>query len=76
MGGRPQFVDGGVGGDTVDPGGYFGLAFETGKAAADPGKDYLGHIFSVIGSHEPCKVIQYFRLKFCVDFFEFHLPPT
>ena len=73
MGGGSQFVYGRVGGDTVDPGGKFGLAVNTAKAAADPGENYLGHIFSFIGSHESGRVVQYFRLKFFVNLAEVNL---
>jgi len=48
-----------------------GLAFKTVKAAADPGKDSLYAIFSLLFSEQPRQRVAYFQLAFLADFVEF-----
>ena len=71
IGGSSQFVDGRVGGNTVYPGGKFGLAFKAFEAAADLGENFLYAIFSFLISEQSRQIVVYFRLEFFVDFVEF-----
>ncbi len=57
MAGGSQFIDGGVGGNPVNPGGQFGLAFKALKAPVDFGKYFLRGVFGFIRPDETRKVI-------------------
>ena len=48
------------------------MAFKTVEAAADPGKKDPERFLCILFSDQSDKMLVCFRLKFFVDFFEFH----
>jgi hypothetical protein len=62
-----ELIEGGIGGNPVDPGGKLRFAPECGQRAGNPAEDLLSQIFCFAFVHHTRHVTEYLRIKLLID---------